>query len=177
MSVLTLAEAKKHLNVTSTNEDDEIQATIDAAEATIAKRVGPLSATTVTRVVTSDGGRLVLPVTPAISLTSIAAVYGGSTVDVAGLQLDLAAGVVSSYTPSAYSFSPVAYTVTYQAGRTTLPDDLLYAVKELVRHLWRTQRGPTARPGQAPGDAPAPSYLIPYAVAELLEPHMQIGFA
>jgi hypothetical protein len=50
------------------------------------------------------------------------------------------------------------------------------AVKEMVRHLWRSQRGPASLPGQGGGDTATPGYLVPNAVAELMGPHKTRGF-
>jgi hypothetical protein len=59
---------------------------------------------------------------------------------------------------------------------------LLMAVKELVRHMWQTQRGPTRRPGSQPSESaantvPGAAYLLPFRVSELIAPHLQPGFA
>jgi hypothetical protein len=72
--------------------------------------------------------------------------------------------------------------VVYLAGRSTVPDDLLFAVKELVRHLWTTQRGGATRPGSQQSDAmsntlPGAAYVFPFRVEQLLAPHEQPGFA
>ena len=178
MSVLTLALAKTHLNITTSAQDTELQTFIDAAEAVVALRCGPLASTATTVRVDGCGGVLVLPVTPAVSLTSVTPV-GGSAVTLSDLYLDTAAGVVSY---NSGSFASGLYDVVYQAGRTTVPADLLMGVKELVRHLWETQRGPTRRPGSSSFDStantvPGAAYLLPNRVSELIAPHVQPGFA
>lgn len=171
MSALTLDDAMTHLNITVDTYDGELQAVIDSAEAMLAQRVGPLEATTVTRRIPGCTSALVLPVTPAIELTSVTP-NTGSALTVADLYLDGRSGLVTRNDLG--SFTAAFYDVVYEAGRATCPDDLLFAVKELVRHLWRTQRGGSARPGSTDSQQ-APGYLIPYAVAELLAPHVQIG--
>lgn len=177
MTTLSLPEAKSHLNITKGDNDAEITMTIMAAEAAIAKRVGPLS--TVTRTVRVDGGvALVLPVTPAVSLTSVTPVGGGTALT--GLHLDTVGGVVTQ--DSGAGFPARYYDVVYVAGRAACPDDLLMAVKELVRHMWTTQRGGSQRPGSQPSDAlsnslPGSAYAFPFRVEQLLTPHVQFGFA
>lgn len=179
MTVLTVPEAKKHLNITSGDYDDEIQDVIEAAEAAIAERVGPLEPTTYTTRVYGNGGQLLLEHTPVVSLTSITPDYG-SALTLTGIYTDQAAGVVS-YTSGGY-FPSTAQTVVYTAGRATCPPDLLMAVKELVKHLWTTQRGSSTRPGMAGGDAysntiPGAAFAFPFRVEQLLAPHTQHGFA
>lgn len=179
MSVLTLAQAKAHLNVTGGQQDVEVQSMIAAAEAAIAKRCGPLSSTSTTVRVAGGSPELVLPVTPAVSLTSVTPV-DGSALTLSDLYLDTGAGLVT-YNSGA-GFSSRLYDVVYNAGRTTVPDDLLMAVKELVRHMWATQRGPTRRPGSTPSEAvantvPGAAYALPFRVSELIAPHLQHGFA
>jgi hypothetical protein len=177
MAVLSLPEMKAHLNITRTDNDAEIEMMIAAAEAAIAKRVGPLGPETITARV-EGGGALILPRTPAVSVTSVTPL--GSTAITTGLHLDQAAATVT-YDNGA-GFPPGYYDVTYEAGRATCPDDLLMALKELVRHMWTTQRGGSSRPGSQPSDAlsnslPGSAYAFPVRVEQLLAPHTQPGFA
>ena len=65
------------------------------------------------------------------------------------------------------------WTVTYTAGWATIPAGMRLAVLEMVRHLWRPQRGSTARGPEDNG----PGYLVPNRVRELIEPHLLPGFA
>ena len=178
MAVLEVAEVKDYLNITVGTYDAELADMIDAAEAAIAKRVGPLSSTAVTTQL-AGGSTLVLPVYPVLSLTTVTDSYGGVLV-VGGITVESATGVLS-YTTSGNSFTAPYYTVTYQAGRATVPADLLLAVKELVKHLWESQRSPARFPGSTISDGPASTpgaaYLLPYRVQELLAPHQQFGFA
>lgn len=180
MAVLSLALAKTHLNIAAatTTYDDELTAFITAAEAVIATRCGPLEATAKTARV-RGGSALALPVTPAIELTSVTPV-DGTALTLSDLYLDTAAGVVTYNSGAA--FADRLYTVVYSAGRTTCPADLVLAVKELVRHLWETQRGPSRRPGstastETANTIPGAGYLLPFRVSALIAPHMQPGFA
>lgn len=179
MAVVTVAEAKAHLNITSTAHDAELATIIPAAESVIAQRVGPLEPTTVTSSVAGHSGTLILPTSPVISLTTVTPV-GGTALTVADLTLDGTAGLVT-YTSGA-AFGARRYTVVYSAGRAAgaLPADLRFAVLELVRHLWQSQRGPGNRPGSSAietASAPGAAYLLPYRVEALIAPHQQIGVA
>lgn len=176
MAVLSLADAKTHLNITTTDHDSELTAVIDAAEAVIADRCGPLESTAKTERLTSIDGDLVLSTIPAISLTSVTQV-NGDALTLSDLYLYPESGVVTGVNSSG-----VKYTVVYAAGRSTCPDSLLLAVKELVRHIWSTQRGSTRRPGSTASDhtsntLPGAAYLLPFRVSELIAPHLQAGFA
>lgn len=182
MSVLSLADAKKHLNMSAavTTNDTELQAIIDAAEAAIAAEVGPLEPTTITTRVRANGGVLALPVLPVVDLTTVSGL-GVASLTVADLYVDETSGVVS-YLNSTSAVTTGIYDVTYRAGRAECPANLLLAVKELVRHLWEPQRGPTSRPGSRASDVaantlPGAGYLMPFRVQELLAPYMLPGFA
>lgn len=179
MSTLTTAQAKAHLSISVSTYDSELQGVIDAAEAVITRRCGPLTSTAVTRSVRSSGGAMLLPVIPALSLTSVTPV-GGTALTLGDLYLDTEAGLVTYASGSGLAAG--YYTVVYSAGRSSVPDDLLLAVKELVRHFWETRRGPTRRPGSTSSDAtansiPGAAYMLPFRVSELIAPHMQPGFA
>lgn len=153
MSALTLADAKTYLNITAATWDTELQTFIDAAEAAIAQRVGPLSTTSLTKRVPGFGWSLHLPVYPAVSLTSVTPV-GGSALTLSDFYLDPDVGAVS-YNNGSF-FSSFAYDVVYTAGRSPVPADLLMKVKATLKFLWSSQRGPTTRPANGP-DAPAVS--------------------
>ncbi len=180
MSVLTLALAKAHLNIAASvlTHDDELQTFIDAAEAAIAKKCGPLASTATTQRVASGDWCLIVDTLPAISLTSVTPV-GGSALTVGDLMVS-SSGVIE-YTAGG-SFGSPWYDVVYAAGRTTCPADLLMAVKELVRHMFETQRGGTSRPGSRASSETAntitgAAYMFPFRVAQLIAPHEQPGFA
>lgn len=179
MSVVDLGSVKAHLNVTVSAHDAELQGFIEGAEAAIAQRVGPLSSTAVTARIRGGRSALVLPVSPAVSLTSVTP-YGSSAITPSDLHLDADAGLVTHEDGS--WFSAVRHDVVYQAGRATCPADLKLAVKELVRHLWTTQRGATTRPGSRESEAasntlPGAAYVFPFRVEQLIAPHEQPGFA
>lgn len=176
MSVLTLAQGKAHLNITVATYDTEVQEFIDAAEAAIAKRVGPLASTSTTSRV-AGGCSLSLPVTPVISLTSVTPV-NGSALTVADLHVE-ANGDVTYNTGG--SFTSASYDVVYAAGRASVPADLLMAVKELLRHMWTTQRGSgSGRPGSPFAESlantvPGSAYTFPIRVEQLVAPYLQVG--
>lgn len=172
MSVVQLDAAKTFLNITTTGNDTELQTMLDRAEAVLTRRVGPLAPVTVTDEVHTGPGPLVLRRYPTISVTS--ATSDGQAVD--DLDLDADTGQLFGTFTAAHR----ATTVTYQAGRATLPLDLEAAVLELTKHLWQSQRGSApGLPLQGPGEADidAPRYLLPYRVQTLIEPYLLPVFA
>lgn len=180
MAVVTVDEVKIHLNIAGDDNDTELEAFIAAAEAAIAAQVGPLEPTERTDRVRSAAGSLVLPVSPVVSLTTVTNA-DTTALTVGDLYLDTTAGVIT-YSDGVTVVTQGYYDVAYVAGRAECPADLQLAVKELVRHLWQTQRGPTARPGSRTSDAtantvPGAAYLLPFRVMELLAPHLQPSVA
>lgn len=172
MTVLDLAAAKDHLGITGTGFDEKLTAMINAAEAAIAERVGPLEPTSRTVRVGPSNQYLFVP-SPAVSLTSVVD-QDGTAVEVSSLHLDSRTGIVTANNGS--NFTGRWFDVTYLAGRNPCPADLVLAVKEMVRHLWDTQRGPTRRPGSTASDTtsntiPGAAYLLPFRVSELIAPY------
>ena len=177
--MLSLADAKIFLNIPAgtTTDDTEITNMISEAYAAITVRVGELDLVTgLTARVRGGSGHLVVPRGPVNSVTSITPV-GGAALDVT--QYINEGRAISSLTSSTWTFSSQFYDVVYTAGRNPVPGDLAQAVKQMLLHMWQTQRGGSVRrqSGQDQGPPPGSAYLIPYRVAELIAPHLQAGFA
>lgn len=191
MSVLGLDDAKAYLRMSSTENDAELQTFIDAAEAALARRVGPLAITSVTERVRGWRDYLHVTTLPAVALTSVTPVgIGGAILDANDLYLD-AGGVIqfvqTGLVTSGYFYAKF-YDVVYTAGRavtTTSFGDLYMAIRELVRHLWTTQRGSgTRRPGNDPPErrfaaveAMGAPFMLPNRVIELIGPYVPSGIA
>lgn len=176
MSALDLAAARSHLNITAETHDAEITTTIEAAEGAIASLCGPLEPVTRTERVRGGRPALTLLVTPVVTLTSVTAL-DGTTLTVDDLFVSPHAGRVTRTDGSL--FSAAFYDVVYSCGRTECPPGLLLAVKEMLRHLWDTQRGGSRRPGSQQSEAlsnslPGSAYTFPNRVTELMTPHMQV---
>ncbi|UUW87403.1 hypothetical protein [Pimelobacter simplex] len=174
MTVLTLPDARAHLNITDETAPTtaKLTAMIASAESAIAGRVGPLEAQARTVRVAPNYKTLVV-LSPAVEVTAVTDSVG-TTLDTAALHLNQRAGLITRSDGSAFTAS--WYDVTYDYGRSPCPPDLVLAVKEMVRHLWDTQRGPSKRPGSNTSDAtsntiPGAAYLLPFRVAELIAPH------
>lgn len=175
MAVLSVPLAKSHLNISSGNYDAELLLFIDAAEAAIAGRVGPLASTAVTARVYPVGYAMALPVSPAISLTSVTPALGAA-LTLADLHLNTTTAVVTFN--DGRCFTERYYDVVYAAGRASVPAHLLLAVKELLRHMWFTQRGGSVRPASPQAETvPGSAYTFPTCVEQLLALDPQSGMA
>jgi hypothetical protein len=174
MSVATLADVKAYMNITTSTSDVELQKFIDAAEAAVVKRCGPLAATPVTKRVRGGKDVLTVSLTPVISLTSVTPV-NSTALDVTKLNAD-PTGVIE-YLAGGTFFMPF-YDVVYSAGRASVPADLLEGVWEQARHQWESQIGGSRRPGTpTPPAAPVNSAALSPRTVELISPYMQGGIA
>ncbi|HZC51762.1 MAG TPA: head-tail connector protein [Mycobacterium sp.] len=183
MSVLSRSAAKDHLNLQGSSDDAELQLFIEAAEAGVARRVGPLTAGAVTERVRGCCRVLQLGTTPVISLTSIspAVGLGGAPVSLSSLFVTPGGQVESTI---GITFWLAFYDVVYQAGRSVVDPDLLHGIKETVRHLWETQRPAGARrPTVGPGgellssdrqELIGAAYSFTTRAKEMFGPHTQM---
>lgn len=168
MSALQLADAKAHLNINSDTFDAKLQETIDSAEARIGQEIGPLTPADRTDRVPGGGRFLLLPSVPAQTLTAVApAGPDPDPVDVNDLFLDGPAGTVHYLDGSKFPWA--AYTVSYRAGWESVPADVMWAIKEELRHLWQSQRG-SSRP-QDGMELPQAGYALPNRVIEMIAPY------
>lgn len=140
--MIDLAQAKRHINETSTTYDAEIQDHLDVAVAVVEEIIdGPVGQRTITAEIHHpDSGRIWLYKTPVISVSSITSVYGyTATYTVSNYTVDSLSGeVIPNYGVSTFTY-PVA--VTYVAGRTSSDPRIDRAVLDLFRINWRPQQG------------------------------------
>lgn len=178
MTVLLIEDAKAHLNLDDATSDSEVWPYIRGAEAALARRVGPLEPTQITRRIPGrpyrgiGNGRgtreLVLPVTPVISLVSVTPV-NGTPYGITGL--DVTPGGIVRFPTGWGWFAGAYFDVVWMAGRTVSSEeneDLYLAIQQLLLHYWMTQRGPSTRRG-----VPEPRVLsgpMPDSVLELIAP-------
>ena len=153
--LLTLADVKAQLNITSTTYDTELGDYISAATDLVEWRTGPMSSRQITdefvdligrtiyNELTTAGTRaFVLRTTPVISIDNIASgiLSGVTTYTAADFFVDSATGIVRRYDGGTI-FGPLK--VTYTVGRTSIPKAVNVAARIIVQHLWETQRGPS----------------------------------
>lgn len=176
-TILSLADAKAHLNKTSTTDDDEIRAMVESVTSGIEYLAGVCVRRTVVEkhdVPAHGVHTLALRRTPVLSVTSLVAVLsGGTTYTVADLDVDGPTGIVMRK-DGGRLYGPLR--ATYVAGRTVVPANLTAAARIILQHLWRTQQGP-GRPQLGVEDyavtepVPGFGYAIPNRALQLLEPH------
>lgn len=157
--IVTLADVKSYLHITSTNDDSLLTLFINGASASAVYYFGELTSLTVTNEV-HDGGyeTILLRHTPVLSIQSVTEYVGvtaytltsqpeGSTVNNYGYSLDLPeAGLITrrsgAGTPMPFLGGPRSVVCSYTAGRAAVPDDVYLAALEDIRALWdQTQQG------------------------------------
>jgi hypothetical protein len=177
-ALFSLAEAKAHLNITTTTDDEELRSWIGATTRVVENKVGPCARQTVSQRV-GNGPVWWLRRYPVLSLTSVtAALTGGTAVTTAELAFDADTGRVERLDGLALAGGP--WTIAYVAGRAVLPENVESAAKIILKHLWETQRGGTAGFAMGPDDVMVPGFpwAVPKRAVELLEADLQIwGYA
>ncbi|MFJ8791400.1 hypothetical protein [Streptomyces sp. NPDC102462] len=179
MSLISLEEAKQQLDIESDASDAELRVYVDALDAVIEGIVGPVANRTVTEVVDGSGPVLCLRQVPAVSLTSATPVLtNGTALDVSGLHLDGATGIVRRLDGGCFRGGP--WTFAYVAGRGDAAlATINLAARILLQHLWRTQYGASRGLAGVGGaddfnvtePVPGYGYAIPNRVLQLLEPY------
>lgn len=178
-SIISLAEAKAHLNMSQsrTKDDEELRAMIEAATSVVERHRNEIVArrTFVEHAVMGTSSRMALMHTPVISVTSIVD-SSGAVFDPAGWVLD---GQNGTLTKAGGGWSRNAdLVVTYEAGYAQIPAHYLLAAKIIMAHLWQTQRIQQVGPQPTLGGASrrdeqivTPSglgFAIPHRAIELL---------
>ena len=158
---VSLTEAKEHLRITDTVEDDYIESLISVAREWVEKyehRAYCLQ--TVTAHYSSFGAKILLPINPAIDISSIT--YIDSTGTEQTLDTDLykldsyacPAFIYPSYGSSYPSVRDInnAITVTYTAGYDASPSNaedvpsrVKHAIKLIISHLYENRENTTEK--------------------------------
>lgn len=175
--LVSLEDAKKQVNITSTDDDEELEDYLAAATQVVEHFVGPIAKRSVVERHNIYGTELVLDEAAAAVPTSITPVTTWSpAVDVSDLYVTH--GVVRR-TDHALIGDGV-YDVTYVAGQTSIPETVGLATRIIFQHLWKTQRGTTSRSGLGGQDTTVLlGYAVPNRALELLAvtPDKAGGFA
>lgn len=174
--IISLADAKTHLNIEGVEDDEELRGFVEAATRVVENVVGPVVVRTVTEVHPS-GRALALYQTPVLALTSIVRIPTGQSYAVGGMDVDPVTGIVRRL-DGGWFVGPLRS--AYTAGRRIVPATMTMAARVIVAHMWETQRGHTqgrrqtsAMDRMGSGDvAPVPgvSFMVPRRALELLNP-------
>lgn len=168
--VISLAEAKVQLNITTTKHDEAIRRVIEATTTAIEDHIGLVVVRRqFTETVRGASGGVVLTHTPVVAVTALARVDGTRTFDVDDLDVDSATGVVRSLRGEQLHGR---LSVTYTAGPAVIPAAHSEAAEIIVQHLWETTRGQSGGPRPGGMDdslgVPGRGFAIPNAARELL---------
>lgn len=176
MSLLSLANAKLHLNFTDTDDDAELQWFIDACESAIGDRVGPLTPVSKTERLDGGGRTMTLISRPVASLTSVTAVYSGNVLTLSDLHLDH--GVITYN--NGFPFIERAYDVVFMHGWANPTSSLMHVIRDMVKHFWDTQRGQGGSGRRRSSDQQiaekiaGAAYMFTYRVEAGMAPHKPI---
>lgn len=174
-ALLSLADAKAHLKITTTNSDDELREFLEAATEVIEQKIGPVVRRTETAQVCGGYWSIYLPKTQVLEVTAITLVSDGSSpVTLADLNINGHYGQLSMKTGAAF---PVGLlNVTYTVGRTYVKPSWTLAAKLIVEHLWETKLGnlPSIQGDDRGYVVTGSGYLVPYRALALLPDSEQI---
>lgn len=163
--VATLAEFKKHINKTDSNDDAELTDHLAAASEWIERHIdGPLAVQPFTERVRL--GQWITPAKrPLISVTSLTP-DNGTPLDPSVYVVDTRRGAIEMVSYCGRGSATLVYT----AGLSVIPDRIKLAGLILAGHLWQTQNGGGGLP--VPGEAVIATYgrsfAVPNRVMELL---------
>lgn len=179
--VVNLIDVKSYLNITTTANDSELAGFLSDAIDAVADVIGPIAPTAFTDVFDSHNYSIVLPRTPVLTVDSVVIQpwLGAAPVDdTAAWLLNPTTGIlrralVTGSLPF-YGRGSV-FTVTYTAGRLSVPGPVNRAILIQVGEMWKTQRG--AMTPASTGEPPLPSYggavgFLSPGVMELLTPYL-----
>lgn len=168
--IVSLADIKQQLNMTSTADDEELRAYLEAATGVIE---GYLGRAVVRRSFTEEHaacGEILLNWTPVVALASVASVDGTHTWNLTDLHVSTS-GVLTAKAGATALLGDIA--VTYIAGSSVVPGNWTLAARFIVQHLWDTQRG--SKGAAHPGGMDTPGagftrygFAIPNRATELL---------
>lgn len=178
--LVSLAETKRHLQLTRADRDDELRSWIETVTDNIEGLVGVCVRRTVTEVHSiqpSGVMELCLRRTPAIALTAVTGVLTGSNGYTVGeLHLDGELGIVRRLDGNRLTG---LLQFSYEAGRVIVQSGIRDAAKIILQHMWRTHYG-ASRAGAALGGGDdfavtepyaGWGYAVPNRAVQLLEPH------
>lgn len=175
--IISLAEAKKHLRVSRTDDDEMIRLCIAAASDACESSEGT-DRIWRQRVITGEthtGGYYTIQLfhAPVLAVTAISSSDG--TVFNLATDIDLSPDTGIIYATSGwwpYAGRVRNLSVTYAAGAKSIPPLVRDGVKEMTRHLYNISKGGTGLPAQSQPDYTSTlAYLIPYRVASAWRAH------
>lgn len=167
MPIVTYQDVKAHLNLGDDSDALELQGFIDAAIGIVEQRIGVVTPTAYTETFEATCWAAVpLRHTPVLSVQSVTEYVlnipypltvepAGTILDSYGYRLDFPdSGLLTRYTNGFPGLFRGPVTVSYTAGRTSVPAAVKMATLIIVAHLWQTQRGASPLPSLGGDVAP-----------------------
>lgn len=193
-SLVSLADVKAHLNMTSTANDEALREYMEAATEIIESYIGPVVRRSHTERIRGYNNYIIgtgynraygyrthisLPHTNVLAVTAISMVLDGSQpFNLADIAIDTDAGIISSKTGVPFPYWDMD--ITYTVGKPYVKANWVLAAKIIVKHNWETQLGnlPSIQ-GDDPGFiSTGAGYLVPFRALALLGPdQVPAGFA
>lgn len=178
-NIVSLKEAKDHLNISNDGDDSELRGFIEATTNIARFYCGTLFPATYVETHEACGDTLALRHWPVISVSAITAVGTATVVDPADVDVD-ESGILR-----AESSMSGTVRVTYRAGNTIMPANVTRGSLIIIQHMWDTQRprnsrGPTMPRGEdfmTAQDASGRFYTVPRRAVELFQSSFQDGIA
>lgn len=178
-NIVSLKEAKDHLNISNDGDDSEIRGFVEAVTGICTYYCGTLFPQEYTETHRAAGDTIVLRHYPVIEVTAVETVRNGTTVDPG--EVDIGDGGVLVLPANAWE----RLRFTYRAGHQVLPANITRAALIIIQHMWDTQRPRDTRRAPVPmgedfqtvQDQSGRFYTVPRRAVELLQPHMQDGIA
>lgn len=168
MALITLAQAKTQLNITSDAYDDELQLWMGATTSAVEKARGEtVEQRRITDEVQVRGGVALLRSVPVVDLVSVTSATDGTTWDVSALRVNPATGAVTAETGPSLAGVLI---FLYNAGYSDPPANYIVAALIILQHLWETRRGAqgVTRGGEDEAYIPQLGYAVPRRASELL---------
>lgn len=158
--VISLADAKKALTITSTTNDDDLRLYLGAVTSVVESIVGPILASTHTEIRPASD-KIVLAYSPAQSIVSVTPTdpsFAGAFVGTYLLEPNTGILRRQGFYPfePAYAFAiehtywydGYDLTITYTAGRATVPAGVQVAARMILADSWATRRGAMPLPAR-----------------------------
>jgi len=171
LSPFSLQEAKDHLNISSSKTDVEMLRFMDTATDMAERYINrTIARRTFVESLTGNGStQLFLNHGPILNVISV--VENGVTLDPSTYAIDNHAMLIRRTDYCQWSYITESIVVTYVAGYQLVPAGLVHHIKELLRHLWETQRGAISVMNQKGDDGydPRTGFSFPRRVREGLD--------
>lgn len=176
VAIISLADAKRHLNISNSTDDGELRDHIESATSIIEFHTNASVLREFVETVTANGPEVPLRHYPVVEVVSITDVAGNVVVAADVVDVD-EVGIMRMRSGGTFHGT---LRITSRAGRSQMPAAWVQAGKIIVQHLWETQRPRDTRSGattfaeetMSVADAKGRYYSIPRRAVELLQADM-----